>query len=192
MASSYGHSPAQADAYRHDEAIGRCVSLSTRFRPGATIVEINGEIDASNADRVSKYVGGFLSADRALVLDLSGVDFLGVEGLRVLVSIGQQCTQTGLSWAMITSGAIQRLLRIADSIHQIPTARLVKENLCVPEVLDANRANLDANTNGDPAENQTAQHARDPLWPNDNRPLTELHLPTRRPARAASRRSHDV
>jgi hypothetical protein len=97
------------------------------------------------------------SADRALVLDLSGVDFLGVEGLRVLVNIGQQCQRTGLPWAMITSGAIQRLLRIADSIHPIPTARSVKEHLCVADVLDAHRANLGAFANGYLTEKHTTQ-----------------------------------
>jgi anti-anti-sigma factor len=181
MASADGHSQPD-DPYRRDEASYRCVSLSARFRPAATIVEINGEIDASNADRVSMYVGGFLSADRALVLDLSGVDFLGVEGLRVLVNIGQQCQRTGLPWAMITSGAIQRLLRIADSSHPIPTARSVKEHLCVADVLDAHRANLGAFAHGYLAEKHTTQRARDPLWHNNNRRLIELHLPTRRPA----------
>jgi hypothetical protein len=122
------------------------------------------------------------SADRALVLDLSGVDFLGVEGLRVLVNIGQQCQRTGLPWAMITSGAIQRLLRIADSIHPIPTARSVKEHLCVADVLDAHRANLGAFANRYLGEKHTTQRARDPLWHNNNRRLIELHLPTRRSA----------
>jgi hypothetical protein len=59
MASVDGYSQPD-DPYRRDEASDRCVSLSARFRRAATIVEINGEIDARNADRVSMYVGGFL------------------------------------------------------------------------------------------------------------------------------------
>jgi anti-anti-sigma factor len=103
------------------------VSLTVRFQSAPIIVDVKGEIDAGNAERVSTYVGNLLSLRRNFALNLSGVDFLGVEGFRALVGINRDCQQAGLRWAMITSHAVHRLLRIADGNHQLPTAASVAD-----------------------------------------------------------------
>lgn len=49
------------------------------LRCGAvTIDEIRGDIAADHADRITTHVGDLVSTDRTFVLDLSGVDVLGV------------------------------------------------------------------------------------------------------------------
>ena len=61
---------------------GLGVWLCSNPSPPATVIEVGGEIDAHNAQYVTDYFADFIYVGHPLVLDLSGVDFLGTAGFR--------------------------------------------------------------------------------------------------------------
>jgi len=99
-----------------------------------TVVSIAGDIDALNAEPVCEHIRAFVTAGRPLVLDLSEVDFLGVDGIRGLFDVGNACAERGVNWAVIASHAVRRLLRIADGdgqCHAVASMVEVRERLHV-------------------------------------------------------------
>ena len=94
-----------------------------------TVVSITGEIDALNAEPVSEHIRGFVVPGRALVLDLSEVEFLGVAAVRSLMSLGEACAEAQVAWAVIASHAVRRLLDIADRDGRIPAGGSMVEVL---------------------------------------------------------------
>src|SRR3981081_1511524 len=81
------------------------VQLRSYSRAPVTVVAIDGEIDARNADHVSDYLAGFVHLDHPLVVDLSSIDFLGLDGYRVIVGFGAQRRIAQRAWAVVTSAA---------------------------------------------------------------------------------------
>ena len=82
---AYARPPARSRvATAHSE-----MSLRTHFQPDITIVEVDGVVDACNAERLSDYVADLASPGRPLILDLYGVDFFGGDGFRALVRIAE-------------------------------------------------------------------------------------------------------
>jgi anti-anti-sigma factor len=75
--------------------------------PGV-VVALSGEIDASNADQVSDYIHRSVPDCPAVIVDVSDVGFLGVQGLRALMAMGEQCGRAGVAWAVVASQSIVR------------------------------------------------------------------------------------
>lgn len=100
----------------------RCGRAHVRFETSGrlTVVSIAGDVDASNAEPVGWYVRRVIAGERQALLDLSGLDFLGVEGLRALWAIGDVCTRAGVQWTMVTSHPVRRLLAVADRDGKLP------------------------------------------------------------------------
>jgi anti-anti-sigma factor len=78
---------------------------------GLTVMSISGEIDASNADELSHRVSELASDCGALIFDLAEVDFIALDGLHALIALHDQCARTGTTWALISSHAVNRVLR---------------------------------------------------------------------------------
>lgn len=53
--------------------------------PGPSIIRLVGEVDATNQVALAEALGRARRIDESLVVDVSGLDFLGVEGARLLV-----------------------------------------------------------------------------------------------------------
>jgi anti-anti-sigma factor len=105
------------------------VQLSTYTENSATVLAATGEIDASNINRVTEYLTTALRPHRPLVLDLSKLGFLGAQGVPALIWFDEQCGRAGAEWAVVVSHPVQRLLRIGDLGHRVPTATSVSEAL---------------------------------------------------------------
>jgi anti-anti-sigma factor len=108
------------------------VRLSTHDENAATVVAASGEIDASNIDRLTEYTRRILSEDvedRPLVLDLSELRFIGAQGIPALFTLGEECGRAGVGWAIVASHPVERLLRVGDSDHRLPTARSLSQAL---------------------------------------------------------------
>lgn len=106
----------------------RCVEdhgpeFTAHYHPFATVVRVNGDVDAYNVDRVSNYVGRVITAAEAVVLDLSRIDFLSVAGLRALLTFDEECARVGVSWVMVTSPAVDRTLKVAGGDLGLPAFR---------------------------------------------------------------------
>lgn len=81
-----------------------------------TVVRISatGQVDASNIDRLARYVFRYGANSRRLILDLTGVEFFGVEGFSALNIIAERCTTAAVAWTLVPSPAVARILHICD------------------------------------------------------------------------------
>jgi anti-sigma B factor antagonist len=62
-------------------------AVSVRDVDGTTVVSVSGAVDALTAPTVRDHIDAVLDGDvRALVIDLSDVDFLGSVGLEILIA----------------------------------------------------------------------------------------------------------
>jgi anti-anti-sigma factor len=85
-----------------------------RLGSSEVLLTAEGEIDASNADRLGEYAHlHSLQCDR-LILDLSRLEFFGTEGFSALHKFNVTCAESGVRWALVPSPAVARLLRICD------------------------------------------------------------------------------
>jgi anti-anti-sigma factor len=96
---------------------------------GLTVVSISGEIDAFNSDELSCHVHELASDCGALIVDLATVDFIALHGFHALVALNVNCARTGTTWALIASGAVNRLLRLADHDKLLPAVGSATEAL---------------------------------------------------------------
>jgi anti-anti-sigma factor len=94
-----------------------------------TTIRITGEIDACNVDELTTRARGAVPEGTTLVLDLTGVDFIAVAGLRALLAMNVECARCDTSWAVIAGPAATRLLRIGDPDHTLPVVGSALEAL---------------------------------------------------------------
>lgn len=94
----------------------------------ATVLRVEGEIDGSNANRVATEIRRFATMRTPLILDLSQLQFLGLEGFQQLLALNHEYQTSRLYCGIVTGVAMRPLLRIVSD-HGL---RLVKS---VPEAL---------------------------------------------------------
>jgi anti-anti-sigma factor len=105
------------------------VRVSAHADPEATIIALRGEIDSANIDHLTSYIRGFICTGPALILDLSGVKFIGVAAFRALVAAGEECAQADQQWVLVNSEAMQLLLRASGCEHRLPVVNSLSEAL---------------------------------------------------------------
>lgn len=109
----------------------------------ATVVTINGAIDAMNVDQVTEYSRHFVLPDKPIVLDLSGVECLAAQGIRFLHRIDEACRAADVEWALIAGPAVTRLLQITGDEAAFPLFDSVREALhCFADGISARRSML--------------------------------------------------
>lgn len=86
------------------------------------VIAMRGEVDASNARDVSGYVTSHLAGCSQLLLDLSGLDFFGTEGISALHKINAECDGRGMPWLLVVGAHVSRVLCICDPEGVLPTA----------------------------------------------------------------------
>ena len=103
------------------------VGLHTQKYGDATIIGAIGELDASNIHHLTNHAHRSLSTRRAVVLDLSQLDFLAAQGIMCLFDIADECARVGVEWALVPGHAVLRLLRICDQDARLPVVSSVDE-----------------------------------------------------------------
>jgi anti-sigma B factor antagonist len=91
--------------------------------PSTEIVEVEGEIDLSNCAHLAGVLCERLQAGvPTVVVDLSGVRFLAVAGLRVLVGARRMAEENGAELTIAAGGshAVQRMLALAHLGADVP------------------------------------------------------------------------
>jgi anti-anti-sigma factor len=101
--------------------------FTARWGPSAGVITAHGELDAANADQLAEYVQRCVRYCRWLVVDLSGLDFIGTAGFSALHRINVVCSAADAHWAMVPSRAVSRLLAICDPDGALPITESVKE-----------------------------------------------------------------
>ena len=91
---------------------------NSRSARSVVVVDVHGDVDASNTNELTAYVGAVRGPDDDVVLDLRGVEFLGAEGFLALETITRGCgAPTRL--AVVPSPAVARLLGLCTSAPAI-------------------------------------------------------------------------
>ncbi|CAM4083626.1 STAS domain protein [Mycobacterium basiliense] len=110
--------------------------LFAHARSLATVVRVDGAIDAANANLVALAVRRISQIPSPLILDLSPLEFLGIAGFRELLVIHDEHRQAQLPCGVVVGSALRRLLEIfADHgliiVDSVPEAlRLIEEGMC--------------------------------------------------------------
>lgn len=109
---------------------GRGLALRM-WRPTSTsvVVHVAGELDASSAPRLHELLAPRLSsAAETVVLDFSGLRFMGVVGLELLAHARQRATYRGLTVCIVDGPVcVHRALHAAGWSETIPTYYTVAE-----------------------------------------------------------------
>lgn len=110
----------------------RTAQFTARWGPTGTLITVDGELDAANADQLVAYVQQSTSRSRRMVLDLRGLKFIGTAGFSALHRINVKCSAAQVSWSMAPSPAVARLLRVCDPDGTLPVTTPQAEPLLEP------------------------------------------------------------
>jgi anti-anti-sigma factor len=80
----------------------------------ATVVTVDGDIDASNVDAVTQYATRYVLAEKPFVLDLSAVNSMSLHGVSLLLALDDKCDDAGVEWELIANATV--IDAIADDI----------------------------------------------------------------------------
>jgi anti-anti-sigma factor len=107
----------------------RTAQFSARREASGTVITVDGELDAANADQLAVYVQRSVMRSKRVILDLRGLDFIGTAGFSVLHRINVVCSGAQVYWAMVASQAVSRLLRVCDPDGTLPVTTPADEPL---------------------------------------------------------------
>lgn len=110
----------------------RTAQFTARWGPTGTLITVDGELDAANADQLVAYVQQSTKRSRRVILDLRGLKFIGTAGFSALHRINVACSGAQASWAMAPSPAVARLLRLCDPDATLPVTTQQAEPLLEP------------------------------------------------------------
>ncbi|MDT5173780.1 MAG: hypothetical protein QOG37_1031 [Mycobacterium sp.] len=94
----------------------------------ATVLRVDGEIDGFNAARIATEIRRFSEVASPLILDLSRLDFLGIDGFQELLAVSYDHHTAGLHCSIVKGLAMRPLLRIVSD-HGLPLVKSVPEAL---------------------------------------------------------------
>jgi anti-anti-sigma factor len=100
----------------------RATFSACELPPHTVLVTIHGEIDATNAMALARYIEKRLGAARKLILDLQTVEFFAAAGFAALTNIDVVCSRAGVRWSLLAGPHLRRLLRICDPNRELPVA----------------------------------------------------------------------
>jgi anti-anti-sigma factor len=98
------------------------VSSATRGRGASrqTSVVVRGEVDAANAKEFAVAVRDRLPSIGTVILDLTGLEFIAVDGIAALHAVNAYLARAGATWHTVPSRAVQRVLDLCDPEGLIP------------------------------------------------------------------------
>ncbi|MER5266229.1 STAS domain-containing protein [Actinosynnema sp. NPDC002837] len=106
------------------------VTLTAReVSAGVVVVAVAGELDMATAPGVEEYVRHRLGdASRVLVLDLSGVTFLGSTGINLLIALRSACESVGTALRLVaTTKVVLHPLELTDLVDHFTIVTAVSE-----------------------------------------------------------------
>ncbi|QQQ78602.1 STAS domain-containing protein [Saccharothrix sp. 6-C] len=106
------------------------VALTAReVSTGVVVVAVAGELDMATVPEVEQYVRDRLGdASRVLVLDLSGVTFLGSTGINLLIALRAACDEAGVALRLVaTTKAVLHPLELTDLTDHFTIVTAVSE-----------------------------------------------------------------
>ena len=105
------------------------VTMTVDIMRGTTIISAIGELDAYNVHHLVGYVSRRILDSRTLVINLTGLGFLGAQGIQALFDIDDACHRAGVQWALLAGRPVHRLLQICDQDGMLPTVPSIQHAL---------------------------------------------------------------
>jgi anti-anti-sigma factor len=103
--------------------------LTARANPLAMVLTISGEVDAANALHVRRQICRYVTAGQRLVIDMSGVEFLAVQGLQDLFELAEEFGSADVRWMLVASGAVRKPMQICGLDNSLPAVDSLSEAL---------------------------------------------------------------
>jgi anti-anti-sigma factor len=95
--------------------------LSTEWLNASVVrISVHGEIDASNSEDVLEYVFRRGANCRTLILNLKDISFFATAGFSALQTLDTRCERAGVSWMLLPSRAVLRVLSVCDPQRSLP------------------------------------------------------------------------
>jgi len=101
--------------------------MRAHCRHSGTVVTITGDVDAANTDEILDFASLFIPTGNTVTLDLSGVGFFAAQAVSLLNAVDGLCRTAEVSWVLIPSHAVSRVLRLTNRDATLPTAGAVPE-----------------------------------------------------------------
>jgi anti-anti-sigma factor len=97
------------------------LKLSTEWL-NTTVVRISvaGEVDASNTSELREYIFHRAANCRNLIVDLQNVTFFATAAFTALRTVDVRCGRASVSWMLVPSHAVTRVLEICDPNRTLP------------------------------------------------------------------------
>lgn len=93
--------------------------IQVHARRLATVLRVDGEADASNADLIAEAIRGFSRLKAPLILDLADVDFLAGSAFSALLVLNEEHRRAQLRCCVVSGAALRRLTRVVPD-HGLP------------------------------------------------------------------------
>jgi anti-anti-sigma factor len=99
------------------------LQLQPPSAPVVITVTVAGELDIANASAVEAALRGAEEAGAdEIVLDLSGLRFMGSVGLRVILAADERARRRGCRLTLLPSHAVRRITDLAGITGSLPIA----------------------------------------------------------------------
>jgi anti-anti-sigma factor len=102
-------------------------------RTDVAVIHVRGELDRDSVPRLASRVKEVLAADspcRTLILDLGGLRFMDVGGMRLLLDAHGQATGSGVAFLIVDCPPrvlrVLRIMRTADLLPLVPPQRMFR------------------------------------------------------------------
>ncbi len=118
--------PAPVEELQH---CGRATLAVRRPSETCVAVAVIGDVDATNARALGRYVENHTHLSKQLVLDLRGVDFFGTQAFTALYYINVFCARSDVDWLIVGGPPVRRLLSICDPEGELPLADDLRSGL---------------------------------------------------------------
>jgi anti-sigma B factor antagonist len=127
-----------------------------------TILRVDGEIDASNSNDVAEAIRRFARLKTPLILDLSHLDFLSIDGFRALLTLNDEHQRARVHCSVVPGAAMRPLLRIIIE-HGLPVVESVPEALAlIDDIVRARRQLLSGAIRQGPTSREAVRAAAIP------------------------------
>lgn len=90
--------------------------------PNMVLVTVDGELDATNAADLAKYIQRVIDGRRGLIVDLRGLEFFGTAGFSTLHHVNVTSSRRDVKWVVLPGRLVNRVLEICDPERGLPVA----------------------------------------------------------------------
>jgi anti-sigma B factor antagonist len=94
------------------------LTVDFRDRPGSTVLIVRGELDMASSPQLAAALKRLDPGSRAVLLDLSRLEFIDVTGLRVLLDAQERARRAGVALRVVKANrGVRKLLKLTRTME---------------------------------------------------------------------------